>query len=107
MNIETLSLSAGIASSVIFVSSHVPALLKAYRTRDLRSYSWLHLLLVNLGNLLYWLYVLQLPFGPIWLMHAFYTLSAGLLLVLYYRFHLSRRLRLYGRKLHLIRVLHA
>lgn len=83
MDAQSVSFVAGAISSFMFISSHVPMLLKAFRTRDLHSYSFLHLLLVNAGNLLYWLYIFDLPPGPIWLMHTFYTLSSALLLGLY------------------------
>ena len=61
-------------------------LLKAYRTKDLRSYSLGNIALVNAGNLLYWLYVGGLPFGPVWLLHSFYTLTMILLLLWYLRY---------------------
>lgn len=83
MDTQSVSFIAGAVSSFMFISSHVPMLLKAFRTRDLRSYSLLYLVLVNAGNLLYWLYVINLPLGPIWLMHSFYTLSSALLLGMY------------------------
>jgi len=82
---ESLSLIAGTISSIIFASSHIPMLLKAYRTKDLHSYSAVNLILVNAGNLLYSLYVVTLPPGPIWALHIFYTLSSGVLLVMYWR----------------------
>lgn len=82
---ESLSLIAGTISSVIFASSHIPMLLKAYRTKDLHSYSAVNLILVNAGNLLYSLYVVTLPLGPVWILHTFYTFSSGLLLVMYWR----------------------
>lgn len=82
---DSLALIAGTISSIIFASSHIPMLLKAYRTKDLHSYSAFNLILVNAGNLLYSFYVITLPLGPIWILHAFYTLSSGLLLVMYWR----------------------
>ena len=82
---DSLSLIAGIVSSFIFGSSHIPMLLKAYRTKDLHSYSALNLILVNAGNLLYWLYVVTLPPGPIWILHTFYTISSGIVLVMYWQ----------------------
>jgi hypothetical protein len=85
MNSEQLSLIAGAISSFMFVSSQVPMLLKAYKTRDLSSYSHLNIILVNVGNLIYWFYIVSLPLGPIWLLHTFYTFSSGLLLILYWR----------------------
>ena len=82
---DSLALIAGMVSSFIFSSSHIPMLLKAYQTKDLHSYSALNLVLVNSGNLLYWLYVVTLPPGPIWILHTFYTISSGILLVMYWR----------------------
>ena len=58
-------------------------LVKAWRTKDLRSYSLGQIVLYNIGNLLYWLYVISLPVGPIWLMHGFYTVAMGLMLIWY------------------------
>lgn len=46
---------AGLTSSVLFTSSKLPMLLKAYRTRDLKSYSLGHLMHGNTGNAIYWL----------------------------------------------------
>lgn len=83
MSVEYVSLTAGLISSFMFISSHVPMLLKAYRTKDLHSYSCLNIVLVNVGNLLYWFYIVSLPLGPVWFMHTFYTLSSGVLLILY------------------------
>ena len=101
MDTELISLFAGIISSAMFVSSHVPMLLKAYRTRDLHSYSPLNLVLINVGNLIYWFYIVKLPFGPIWLLHAFYTFSSALLLILYYQLYFSHCLQWYICKIQL------
>lgn len=86
MEVQILSIMAGAISSLIFVGSNVPMLLKAYRTQDLHSYSYLNILLVNAGNLIYWLYVVSLPLGPVWILHTFYTISSIFLLFLYVRF---------------------
>jgi uncharacterized protein with PQ loop repeat len=83
---ENISIIAGTFSTVIFVFSNLPMVWKAYRTRDLASYSRLNLVLANLGNLVYWAYVLSLPAGPIWLLHSFYTISSALMLVLLLRY---------------------
>jgi hypothetical protein len=101
MNTELVALIAGLVSSVMFVSSHLPMLLKAFRTKDLHSYSPLNIFLVNIGNLIYWLYIIGLPFGPIWLMHTFYTISSGLLLILYWQLYLNYYLKHYICKIHL------
>lgn len=80
---------AGAASTGIFVSSNLPMLFKAIKTRDLKSYSLGNLVLSNLGNLIHWVYVTSLPFGPIWFLHGFYTLVTALMLIWYLRFELA------------------
>ena len=80
MNAQYLSMLAGVMSTSIFTLSHIPMLVRAYRTRDLHSYSPANLVLSNIGNGLHWLYIVYLPFGPIWFLHSFYTLVAGLML---------------------------
>lgn len=87
---DSLSLIAGMVSSFIFASSYVPMLWKAFQTRDLHSYSWLNLVLVNAGNLIYWLYIVTLPPGPIWLLHTFYTVASALLLLMYWRLEATK-----------------
>lgn len=91
MENTSLPTFAGIVSSFIFMTSTLPMLAKALQTKDLRSYSPLQILLANLGNLLHWLYVASLPVGPIWMLHAFHTLTTGLMLALYLRYELGRR----------------
>ncbi|MCB8936820.1 MAG: hypothetical protein H6655_00280 [Ardenticatenaceae bacterium] len=83
---QSIEIVAGFGSSLIFIMSNLPMVAKAVRTRDLRSYSLSQILLANTGNLLYWLYVLGLPFGPIWLLHGFNTAVALLMLALYLLF---------------------
>ncbi len=80
------SLIAGILSTVIFSLSNFPMLMKAVRTRSLSSYSFSYLLMNNGANLIHWIYVYGMPFGPIWFLHGFYTLSALVMLVWYCRF---------------------
>jgi uncharacterized protein with PQ loop repeat len=77
---------AGVMSTSIFTLSHIPMLVRAYRTRDLRSYSPANLVLSNIGNAIHWLYIVNLPFGPIWFLHSFYTLVTGLMLFWYLRY---------------------
>jgi uncharacterized protein with PQ loop repeat len=86
MNMYHLSMLAGVMSASIFTLSHIPMLVRAYRTRDLRSYSPANLALSNIGNAIHWLYIVNLPFGPIWFLHSFYTLVAGLMLFWYLRY---------------------
>lgn len=89
----SMALAAGTVSSVIFAASNLPMLVKARRTRDLSSYSLAYLVMNNVGNLLYCLYVFDLPPGPIWAMQSFYLLTMGLLLRWYLRFTPRRRAR--------------
>jgi uncharacterized protein with PQ loop repeat len=81
MATTSLPVLAGIASTVIFASSVLPMLVKARRTKDLTSYSLGNMLLANLGNAVYSIYVYSLPPGPIWVLHGFYLVSTGLMLV--------------------------
>ncbi|MGH2535777.1 MAG: hypothetical protein ACRDHL_00085 [Candidatus Promineifilaceae bacterium] len=79
---------AGAISTIIFAASTLPMLLKAFRTRDLKSYSLGNILLSNVGNVIHAIYVFHLPAGPIWLLHAFYLITTALMLVWYLRFEL-------------------
>lgn len=81
MPTTSLPVLAGIASTVIFAASVLPMLVKARRTKDLTSYSLGNILLANLGNAVYSVYVYSLPPGPIWALHGFYLVSTGLMLV--------------------------
>ena len=83
MEFESVQILAGFASTAIFASSKVPMLAKALSTRDLHSYSVSHIGLSAGGNLIYWLYVVSLPMGPIWLLQAFFTLADLLMLSFY------------------------
>ena len=85
MNME-LPVIAGAISTTIFALSALPMLLKAFRTKDLRSYSLGNILLSNVGNVIHSIYVFSLPAGPIWLLHTFYLVTAGLMLIWYVRY---------------------
>lgn len=90
---KNLPTIAGFISTVLFALGTLPMLVKAYRTRNLASYSLGNILLSNVGNIIYSIYVFQLPLGPIWFLHSFYLLSTGLMLVWYLRYEgLSHRL---------------
>ena len=86
MHSFSIQVLAGLASSAIFISSNLPMLYKAFKTKDLSSYSLGHLALGNLGNWVYWLYVTSLPFGPVWLLQAFFTLASASMLFCYLRY---------------------
>ncbi len=77
---------AGSFSTALFVSSSLPMLLKAARTRDLDSYSRGQLVLANVGNLVNSVYVASLPFGPIWVLHLFNLGCTLLMLVWHLRY---------------------
>ncbi len=88
---ETIRLQvfAGGISTVIFIFGNFPMIFKAFKTRNLKSYSLGNLALSNLGNLIHWVYVSSLPFGPIWFLHGFNTLVAALMLQWYFRYELA------------------
>jgi uncharacterized protein with PQ loop repeat len=92
-----LPVIAGTISTTIFAFSTLPMLLKAFRTKDLKSYSLGNILLANVGNVIHSLYVFNLPSGPIWLLHTFYLVTTGLMLVWYLRYErrpsIRKRLR--------------
>jgi uncharacterized protein with PQ loop repeat len=81
---------AGTFATLVFALSTLPMLGKAVRSRDLTSYSTGNLVLGNVGNAIYSVYVFQLPLGPIWFLHGFYLVSSGLMLFW------SRRFRAVG-----------
>jgi hypothetical protein len=81
-----IAVLAGIVSTVIFAVGTFPMLLKAARTRDLGSYSFGQIALNNLGNAVHTIYVVHLPMGPIWWLHAFYLVSTALMLFWYVRY---------------------
>lgn len=77
---------AGTVSTTIFTLNNIPMLIKAAKTRSLSSYSYPYLIMSNLANLFHWFYVLAMPFGPIWFLHGFYSVSALLMLIWYRRY---------------------
>jgi hypothetical protein len=81
-----LPVIAGIVSTSLFAFSNLPMVLKAARTRDLRSYSLGNLALINGANAVHSLYVFSLPVGPIWLLHGFYVVASAIMLALFLRF---------------------
>ena len=81
MESETIQVIAGFTSATIFASSKIPMLLKAFITKDLKSYSLGHMALSNTGNVVYWIYVVSLPLGPIWLLQSFFTIADVLMLL--------------------------
>ena len=88
MEPQSVQLVAGTISSLMFVSGNLPMLHKAFKTKNLKSYSLANIVMSNCGNLLYWLYVASLPVGPIWFLHGFFTLSTALMLIGYIRYEL-------------------
>lgn len=86
MNIPTV---AGMISTCLFVVSVLPMLVKAWRTKDLSSYSLGNIATSNVANLIYAVYVANLPSGPIWLLHSFYLVATALMLFWYLRYQRS------------------
>ncbi len=87
---EQVQMVAGSVAGFIFAAASWKMLVKAWRTKDLSSYSLGQIVLNNVGNLFYWLYVASLPLGPIWFMHAFFTLASLLMLVWYFIYRTCR-----------------
>jgi uncharacterized protein with PQ loop repeat len=81
-----VAVTAGAIATVVFASSTLPMLAKAWRTKDVSSYSAGNIVLANCGNVLYAMYVVHLPLGPIWALHAFHTTSTALMLYWYIRY---------------------
>lgn len=81
-----LPVVAGTMSTLVFVVSALPMLGKAYRTKDLASYSAGNILLANAGNVVHSAYVFSLPPGPIWALHTFYLVTTGMMLFWYLRY---------------------
>lgn len=88
-----LPVIAGVISSTIFTVSTLPMLWKAFRTKDLKSYSLSNILLSNVGYIIHSIYIFHLPIGPIWLLHSFYLVTTGLMLVWYLRYEWQRNAR--------------
>jgi uncharacterized protein with PQ loop repeat len=87
MSMNEIGVVAGMLSTSLFVLSYLPMLVKAFRTKDLKSYSPGYLIAANIGNLIHSVYVASLPFGPIWFLHVFYGASSALMLCWYLRYH--------------------
>ena len=77
---------AGSVSTVVFVASYLPMLLKAVRSKDLSSYSASNLILANAGNVVHSVYVFSLPAGPLWVLHTFYLIGSSLMLFWWSRY---------------------
>ena len=77
---QKFALFAGSAAAAIFMISQLPMLIKACRTKNLTSYSFANIELANLGNMLYAVYVFQVPIGPVWAIHGFNLTTSGLML---------------------------
>lgn len=85
MDLRALAVVAGSASTTIFVVSYLPMLVRAVRTRDLRSYSRSSLVIANVGNVVQTCYVVSLPPGPLWFLHGFYLVASAFMLGLHLR----------------------
>jgi uncharacterized protein with PQ loop repeat len=92
MNVD-IPVLAGTLSTIIFVVSTLPMLIKAARTRDLSSYSLSNILLSNVGNVVHSIYIFNLPAGPAWALHTFYLVATGLMLTWYLRYTLLAQVR--------------
>jgi hypothetical protein len=87
---SNLPLIAGTISTGIFAVSTMPMVLKAARTQDLSSYSGGNLVLSNLGNVLYAIYVFSMPMGPAWALYGFNLTVSATMLVYWLRYRTPR-----------------
>ena len=77
---------AGFISTALFTVGTLPMLTKAFRTKNLASYSLGNILMSNVGNIFYAIYVVHLPLGPVWFLHGYNLLTTGLMLVWYLKY---------------------
>lgn len=98
-----LPVVAGMISTIIFALSTLPMLVKAFQTRNLGSYSLGNIVLANVGNVIHSIYVFHLPPGPIWLLHTFYLVTTGLMLIWYLRYEWRPHLLTTARRWWLLR----
>jgi hypothetical protein len=77
---------AGAVSTALFAIANLPMIARAARTKDLHSYSLSSLAIGNAANVIHTLYVVHLPPGPIWILHAFYLVTMAFMLCLYARY---------------------
>src|SRR5665811_903036 len=103
----SLPVIAGTTSTIIFGVSALPMLLKAWRTRDLASYSRGNIVMANTGNIMHSVCVFSLPPGPIWLLHTFYLITTAMMLFWYLRFEGRPRFSIRTPRLRARRVAHA
>ena len=75
-----LPLLAGTLSTGMFVTAALPMLVKAARTKEMASYSVANLVMSNVGNALYAVYIVTTPPGPAWMLHAF-NMVVGVLML--------------------------
>jgi uncharacterized protein with PQ loop repeat len=84
---EQLQMLAGSLAGLIFALGSLNMLVKAWRTKDLSSYSLGQIILNNVGSLFYWVYVIFcLPFGLVYFMHGFYTFVSLVMLIWYFTY---------------------
>jgi uncharacterized protein with PQ loop repeat len=89
MEANQIQIIAGSVSTLMFVSSNFPMLYKAYKTKDMKSYNLGNMAMSNLANLIYWVYVSSLPFGPVWFLHGFNTLVTLMMFVWYWQYEVG------------------
>jgi uncharacterized protein with PQ loop repeat len=83
INLPTI---AGFVSTALFTVGTLPMLTKAFRTKNLASYSLGNILMSNVGNIFFAIYVVHLPVGPVWFLHGYNLLTTGLMLVWYLKY---------------------
>jgi hypothetical protein len=104
---QQIQVVAGSVAGFIFSAASWNMLVKAHRTKDLSSYSLGQIVLNNVGNLIYWLYVVSLPFGPIYFMHGFFTLASLLMLIWFYTYRSRQDPKAHDRKEQFVSLQHS
>lgn len=77
---------AGFISTGLFAVGTLPMLTKAFRTKNLASYSLGNILMSSVGNVIYSIYVFNLPVGPVWFLHSYNLVTTGMMLVWYLQY---------------------
>ncbi len=87
MNAILPSIAGFIATALLAIGT-IPMLEKAISTKNLASYSLGNILISNVGNVIYSIYVFKLPIGPVWFLHGYNMVTTGLMLSWYMHYEI-------------------
>jgi uncharacterized protein with PQ loop repeat len=81
-----LIFSVGGVASVLFVFAQMPMLIRALQTKDMRSYSGIHLLLGCAGNVLWAFHLAKnVPDVNVRALHCYYLVTTAVMLGFWWR----------------------